>query len=124
MDDNQHPIMDSDHNHPANKGRSNHDWWPEQLNLEGLHQRSSLSNPMGAEFNYAEEFKSLDLPALKQDLRELLTDSQDWWPADFGIRPQNFLGRSDGPGRKCCPGSDGFQDLRFRRRARRRLGAG
>ena len=84
MDDNQHPQMDSDHNHPASKGRSNHDWWPEQLNLEGLHQRSSLSNPMGAEFNYAEEFKSLDLPALKQDLRELLTDSQDWWPADFG----------------------------------------
>jgi catalase-peroxidase len=84
MDDNKVPLTDSDHNHPANKGRSNHDWWPEQLNLEGLHQRSSLSNPMGAEFNYAEEFKSLDLPALKQDLRELLTDSQDWWPADFG----------------------------------------
>jgi len=64
--------------------RSNRDWWPNQLNLKMLHQNSSLSNPMGAAFNYAEEFKKLDLKALKQDLYALMTDSQDWWPADFG----------------------------------------
>ncbi|MBK9121466.1 MAG: catalase/peroxidase HPI [Phycisphaerales bacterium] len=60
------------------------DWWPNQLDLQMLHQNSALSNPMGAEFNYAEEFKKLDLAALKRDLRELMTDSQDWWPADYG----------------------------------------
>jgi catalase-peroxidase len=71
--------------HHANAaGTSNRDWWPEQLNLAILHQHSSLSNPMGREFNYAEEFKSLDLDAVIQDLRTLMTDSQDWWPADFG----------------------------------------
>ena len=64
--------------------RSNRDWWPNQLNLKMLHQNSSLSNPMGAAFNYAEEFKKLDLKALKQDLTALMTDSQPWWPADFG----------------------------------------
>jgi catalase-peroxidase len=64
--------------------RSNRDWWPNQLNLKMLHQNSSLSNPMGAAFNYAEQFKKLDLKALKQDLYALMTDSQDWWPADFG----------------------------------------
>ncbi|MGA8041174.1 MAG: catalase/peroxidase HPI [Terracidiphilus sp.] len=60
------------------------DWWPNQLNLGILHQHSSLSNPMGEEFNYAEEFKSLDLNAVVKDLHTLMTDSQDWWPADFG----------------------------------------
>lgn len=65
-------------------GRTNRDWWPNQLNLDVLHQRSSKSNPMGTDFNYAKEFKSLDLEAVKQDLRELMTKSQDWWPADFG----------------------------------------
>jgi catalase-peroxidase len=60
------------------------DWWPEQLNLEILRQNSSLSNPMGEEFNYAEEFKSIDLDAVVKDLHALMTDSQDWWPADFG----------------------------------------
>jgi len=60
------------------------DWWPNQLNLNILHQHSSKSNPMGEEFNYAEEFKKLDLAALKKDLYALMTDSQDWWPADFG----------------------------------------
>lgn len=65
-------------------GPSNADWWPHQLKLNLLHQHSPLSNPMGAGFNYAAEFKSLDLPAVKQDLRALMTDSQDWWPADFG----------------------------------------
>ncbi|MDY6838482.1 MAG: catalase/peroxidase HPI [Thermodesulfobacteriota bacterium] len=64
--------------------RSNKDWWPDQLNLNILHQHSSKSNPMGEEFNYAEEFKSLDLKALKEDLHALMTDSQDWWPADYG----------------------------------------
>jgi catalase-peroxidase len=64
--------------------RSNKDWWPDQLNLNILHQHSSKSNPMGEEFNYAEEFKSLDLRALKEDLYALMTDSQDWWPADYG----------------------------------------
>ena len=60
------------------------DWWPNQLNLNILHQHSSKSNPMGEEFNYAEEFKKLDLKALKNDLYALMTDSQDWWPADYG----------------------------------------
>jgi catalase-peroxidase len=66
------------------KFRSNRDWWPDRLDLKGLHQNSPLSNPMGKSFNYAEEFKKLDLKALKKDLSALMTDSQDWWPADFG----------------------------------------
>jgi catalase-peroxidase len=66
------------------RGRSNRDWWPNQLNLKILHQHSSLSNPMGDQFNYAEEFKKLDLNAVKKDLYALMTDSQDWWPADYG----------------------------------------
>jgi len=65
-------------------GTSNRDWWPNQLNLKILHQHSSLSNPMREDFNYAEEFKKLDLAALKKDLYALMTDSQDWWPADYG----------------------------------------
>jgi catalase-peroxidase len=65
-------------------GTSNQDWWPNQLNLSVLHQRSSRSDPMGPDFDYAEEFRSLDLEGLKKDLRALMTDSQDWWPADFG----------------------------------------
>jgi len=64
--------------------KGNRDWWPEQLNLAILHQQSSLSSPMGEEFNYAKEFKSLDLDAVIKDLHALMTDSQDWWPADFG----------------------------------------
>jgi catalase-peroxidase len=70
--------------HAAGAGTSNRDWWPNQLKLELLHQHSSKSNPMGQDFNYAEEFKSLDLAAVKKDLAALMTDSQDWWPADFG----------------------------------------
>jgi len=65
-------------------GTKNRDWWPKQLKLNILRQHSSLTNPMGADFNYAEAFKSLDLEALKSDLNALMTDSQDWWPADFG----------------------------------------
>ncbi|HEY5218959.1 MAG TPA: catalase/peroxidase HPI [Gemmatimonadaceae bacterium] len=71
-------------NHAAGSGPSIRDWWPNQLNLDLLHQHSSKSDPMDAEFNYAEEFKSLDLAAVKKDLAALMTDSQDWWPADFG----------------------------------------
>jgi len=70
--------------HTAIGSRSNQDWWPNQLNLKILHQHSPLSNPMGKDFNYAEEFKTLDLDALKQDVIELMTTSQDWWPADYG----------------------------------------
>jgi len=68
----------------AGRGTSNRDWWPNQLNLRILHQHSHLSSPMGGEFNYAEEFKQLDLQAVKDDLYALMTDSQDWWPADYG----------------------------------------
>lgn len=66
---------------PAGGGTSNRDWWPNQLKLDMLRQHSSKSSPMGADFNYAEEFKTLDLEAVKQDLRELMTQSCDWWPA-------------------------------------------
>src|SRR5882724_452388 len=64
--------------------RSNRDWWPNQLNLKMLHQNSSLSDPLGGKFDYAAEFRKLDFPALKKDLYALMTDSQEWWPADFG----------------------------------------
>ncbi|WP_170515161.1 catalase/peroxidase HPI [Ruegeria atlantica] len=64
--------------------RSNRDWWPNQLNLSILHQHAPASNPLGGDFNYAEEFKKLDMKALKEDLYALMTDSQDWWPADYG----------------------------------------
>ena len=70
--------------HTAGGGTTNQDWWPNQLRLDILHQHSSKSNPMGEGFNYAKEFKSLDLAAVKKDLAALMTDSQDWWPADFG----------------------------------------
>ncbi len=68
----------------AGGGTSNRDWWPNQVNLRILHQHSHKSNPMGEAFNYAEEFKKLDLQAIKKDLYALMTDSQDWWPADYG----------------------------------------
>jgi catalase-peroxidase len=68
----------------AGSGTTNLDWWPNQLKLDILHQHSTVSNPMSEDFNYAEEFKKLDLKALKKDLRELMTQSQDWWPADWG----------------------------------------
>jgi catalase-peroxidase len=79
-EDNKGPVMGS----TARGATSTRDWWPNQLNLNILHQHSSKSNPMGEEFNYAEEFKKLDLKALKKDLYALMTDSQDWWPADYG----------------------------------------
>ena len=75
------PVMHS----PTNFGvRSNRDWWPNQLNLKMLHQNSALSSPMGGAFDYAKAFNALDLEALKKDLHALMTDSQDWWPADYG----------------------------------------
>ena len=70
--------------HATAGGTSNREWWPNQLRLDILHQHSSKSNPVGGDFNYAKEFKSLDLKAVKKDLHELMTKSQDWWPADFG----------------------------------------
>jgi len=71
-------------NHTTAGAKGNQDWWPDQLNLDILHQHSSLSNPMDKDFNYAKEFMSLDLDAVIKDLKALMTDSQDWWPADFG----------------------------------------
>jgi catalase-peroxidase len=78
------PVM-----HGANKQKltgssANQHWWPNQLNLKILHQNSSATDPMGEEFNYAEEFESLDIDVVKKDLEALITDSKDWWPADYG----------------------------------------
>jgi catalase-peroxidase len=78
------PIMHGGLTSVHGGGTANSDWWPNQLNLRILHQRSALSDPMGEGFDYREEFNKLDLKALKQDLHALMTDSQDWWPADFG----------------------------------------
>ena len=72
------------YNHIAGVGRTNRDWWPNQRRLDLLHQHSTKSDPMGKEFDYAKAFKRLDYKALKKDLNKLMTDSQDWWPADFG----------------------------------------
>ena len=164
------------------RGHGNRDWWPTALDVQVLHNNSNLSDPMDKGFDYAKEFKSLDLNALVKDLHALMTDSQDWWPADFGhygplfirmawhsagtyritdgrggagagqqrfaplnslagqreprqgaptaladqaeVRPENLLGRPDGSRRQRRPRLDGLQDVRFRRRPRRRLGAG
>jgi len=78
-------------NHIAGVGRTNRDWWPNQLRLELLHQHSAKSDPMGKSLNYAKAFKSLDYKALKKDLVKLMTDSQDWWPADFGHYGPQFI---------------------------------
>jgi catalase-peroxidase len=80
----QCPVMHGAHKHTTVGVRSNRDWWPNQLNLRILHQNSSLSDPMGKSFDYAREFRKLDLAALKQDIVALMTTSQDWWPADYG----------------------------------------
>src|SRR5215813_6505300 len=77
-DDSKCPFSGGPH------GRTNRDWWPNQLNLDVLHRNSALSDPMGETFDYAKEFKSLDLNAVMKDLHALMTDSQEWWPADFG----------------------------------------
>jgi catalase-peroxidase len=78
------PVTGRADRHTAGGGRTNRDWWPNQLKLEILHQHSSKSDPMSEGFDYAREFECLDLEAVKKDLRELMTKSQDWWPADFG----------------------------------------
>nr|WP_304506215.1 MULTISPECIES: catalase/peroxidase HPI [unclassified Aquimarina] len=78
------PFMNGTLKQGAGTGTSNRDWWPNQLNLNILRQHSLLSNPMGEEFDYSKEFKTLDLKAVKKDLFELMTDSQEWWPADYG----------------------------------------
>ena len=72
------PFSSGQHAH------TNRDWWPDSLNIDALHRNSSLSDPMGKDFDYPKEFKSLDLNAVTQDLHALMTDSQEWWPADFG----------------------------------------
>ena len=78
------PFSGGNPKQSAGSGTRNNDWWPNQLKLNILRQHSSLSNPMGEKFDYAEAFKSLDLDAVKKDLFALMTDSQDWWPADYG----------------------------------------
>jgi catalase-peroxidase len=78
------PVTGQSSSQVAGGGTSNRDWWPNQLNLKILHQHSAKSNPMGEDFNYAEAFKTLDLDAVKKDLFALMTDSQEWWPADYG----------------------------------------
>ena len=83
-DEGKCPFTGHGAQHSSGGGTSNRDWWPNKLNLGILRQHSSLSNPMGADFNYAEEFKGLDLKAVKKDIFKLMKDSQEWWPADFG----------------------------------------
>ena len=78
------PFMGGALEKTAGMGTTNRDWWPNALNLKILRQHSNLSNPMDEDFNYAEAFKSLDLAAVKKDLNDLMTDSQEWWPADYG----------------------------------------
>ncbi len=78
------PVLGGAHTHTGTGTTANQHWWPNQLNLKILHQNSPLSDPMGRDFNYAEEFKTLDLDALKKDVEQVMTTSQDWWPADFG----------------------------------------
>ncbi len=78
------PVMSGSSKHTTGQAMSSADWWPEQLNLQILHQNAPMGNPLGEDFNYAEEFSKLDLEALKKDITELMTTSQDWWPADFG----------------------------------------
>ena len=84
MNESKCPVSAGGRKAGARGGTSNRDWWPNRLNLDVLHRHSSLSNPMGEAFDYAREFESLDLDAVKQDLFDLMTESQDWWPADYG----------------------------------------
>jgi catalase-peroxidase len=84
VDESKCPVTGNVKKSSGDRGTTNRDWWPNQLNLRMLHQNSSLSNPTGEKFNYKEEFKKLDLPSVKNDLYKLMTDSQDWWPADYG----------------------------------------
>ncbi|MFD4940888.1 peroxidase family protein, partial [Streptomyces virginiae] len=81
--DSENPVIPAPTPAPT-RPRSNRDWWPNQLDLQVLHQNSPLADPMGDDFDYAEEFATLDLDALKRDVFEVMTASQDWWPADYG----------------------------------------
>ena len=83
-EDSKWPVTSGNNNPVAGSGTSNRDWWPNQLNLKVLSQNSPLSDPMGKDFNYAEEFKTLDIDALRKDIEQVMTTSQDWWPADYG----------------------------------------
>jgi len=83
-ENNRCPVTGMTNEKLSGRGPTNKDWWPEQLNIDILHQHAPASNPMGADFDYAKEFKKLDLAAVKKDLYDLMTDSQDWWPADWG----------------------------------------
>ena len=85
------PFSGTTRKFTAGTGTSNQDWWPNQLNLKILHQHSSQSNPMGEAFNYAEEFKTLDLATVKRDIFDLMRTSQDWWPADYGHYGPHFI---------------------------------
>jgi len=78
------PVMGGSLRNTAVGATANQRWWPNQLNLKILHQNSSMSDPMDSDFNYAEEFKTLDLDSVKKDIFDLMTDSKDWWPADYG----------------------------------------
>jgi catalase-peroxidase len=78
------PVMHGSATTNSGISTSNRDWWPNQLNLNILHQGDKRSNPMGLDFDYREEFKKLDYQALKKDLNDLMTDTKDWWPADYG----------------------------------------
>ncbi|MEL6485248.1 MAG: catalase-peroxidase, partial [Bacteroidota bacterium] len=81
-DASQCPFLNGDLKQAAGGGTTNRDWWPNALNLNILRQHSNMADPMDEDFNYAEEFKTLDLDAVKKDLTDLMTDSKDWWPAD------------------------------------------
>ena len=81
----QNYVDKSDQKSFSGKFKTNRDWWPNQLDLSVLRKHSSLTDPMGGDFNYRESFNTLDYSALKSDLRDLMTDSQDWWPADYGL---------------------------------------
>ena len=78
------PVMGAAHANATMGSRSNRDWWPNQLNLGLLHQNPPAADPLGDEFDYAQAFDTLDLAELKQDIMDLMTTSQDWWPADYG----------------------------------------
>src|ERR1700675_1163495 len=97
--------------HTAAGATVNADWWPNQLNLKILHKNSPLSDPMDKEFNYAEEFKSLDLDAVIKDLHALMTDSQDWWPADYGHYGPLFIRMAWHSAGRAGPGQQRFAPL-------------
>jgi catalase-peroxidase len=84
VSESENPVIPSPEPKTGRRPRTIQDWWPDQLDLQVLHRHSPLSSPLGDDFDYAEEFKTLDLDALKRDLVELMTTSQDWWPADHG----------------------------------------